>query len=400
MMSSTNCSPLVFKLSPVAFNAAHCGSWWLLGSSVTTPLSSLYPFTTGCLSYGFQPCDSPTDLLPDSTETVWFSATHKNPWPAEFTDSMFATCSTLDLDTLDWQVISCCNSTTGYILGHSVTSQQAYNFRIVVPDSFKLRVYSSIERQLRCSIARHHSLHSYARRPYLSLVDIVHSTPFTHDITYWDIQFPVDYSLAPYVQFTSFPSWVIGISSSCSTSDVLPLKKLLYYHFYRCGIPSRHEHPLIHATLLGHQGVFVCFAPSTHAPLKFHTFGLKYNRISGTLFLTINSNTHLLLATDLFLWNSTFYPYFATIYPTLSNVPPPTVIASYSPKVVSLKSRCRSVIRKLVHRTYTLPAALFTNVTPVLKDLLATPDPDLHHIGQLPLPQRLKEYLSNPLAPF
>ena len=385
------------------FNVSHCNSWWLLGSMVTSPISLPAPYELHTIPYHlrsyiysqyFLDCEDSSSWFGDTSKTLWYLSSFKNPYPILYDHPIFDSLEVFDLDSDNPELIQSDCLSTHYSLYHRLTHCQSTGSHSTVCSSFQSCLYSYIERHLRYSLSRLFQVFPNTI-PHLSCLDIVHSSTFTHDVTNWTIQFPLDYDLSVYTIPEYYPTWILGISCDLPTFGVLSLNKLLFYHSYQCHA-TLWNNTRLHCTLLGREGLFVCFTPSTHIPLKIHSVGLSYHRTSGSLFLIINSEIKLLLATDFFLWDCKFYPYFATLYPSGVNVPPPVASMLYSPNVSSLQTLCRSVIRTSIHTPSPLPSSFSTDVSPVLRNMISSYSSDFLHIDKLPLPTSIKSYLRFP----
>ena len=384
------------------FHVSQCNSWWLLGSMITSPISlpdsyqlySIYPFRSYAYSQYVVPCEDSSSWSDGSSTALWQYSSFKNPYPILYDHPLFDTLDICDLNNIKIKAFTSSDLSLHYSSNQILHISTSAN-RAPTNTSFQSCVYSFIDRQLRSSIAK--ASLAYYRLPHLSCLDIIYSSPFTHDVTNWSIKFPVDFDLSAHVDPDNSPTWILGLSSNFSSSQRLSLNKLLFYHSYQCNTMPLPHLPHLHCTLLGHQGLFVCFIPSTNHPLKIHTIGLSYNRVSGNLSLIINSEVKLLLATDFFLWNCEFHPYFATLYPSDDSVPPPKLTVNYNSMVSRLQLLCRSVILRSLHIPQPLPLSIPTDISPVLWKILSAETPDLFStIDKLPLPSLMKSYLYCP----
>ena len=386
--------------SPI-FRTSQCGSWWLLGSMITSPISlpvsyqrfSIYHFRSYAYSQYFVSCEDSSTWSDDSSSTIWCFSSYKNPYPILYDHPLFDTLDICNLNNIKVKTLHSSDPSQRYSSDHQTSSSFIYHCNAA--SSFQSCVHSFVDRQIRSSIAK--SSLSYYRHPHLSCLDLIYSSCFTHDITNWSIQFPVDFDLSAHVDPDNSPTWILGISSDFLPSKILPLQKLLFYHSYQCNTFPLPHLPHLHCTLLGRSGLFVCFIPSTNSPLKIHSIGLTYNRVSGSLFLIINSEIKLLLATDFFLWGCKFYPYFATLYPSGSHIPSPKLSVKYNSTVSSLQLLCRSAILKSIHVPQSLPSSIPTDISPALWKIISDDSCSLlSNIDKLPLPSLLKSYLYYP----
>ena len=132
------------------FNVSHCNSWWLLGSMVTSPISlpppyelhTLYHLRSYVYSQYFLDCEDSSTWFRDTSKTLWYLSSFKNPYPILYDHPIFDTLDVLDLDSNNLKLIHSDCLSTPYSLDHQLTHEQSTVYHSTVSSSLQSCVYS------------------------------------------------------------------------------------------------------------------------------------------------------------------------------------------------------------------------------------------------------------------